>query len=220
MKIPRGQTEERRAYMKAYNESHPKRDRRAYKSAYDKAHKEEISAYYAENRAVQREKDKVYYLANRDRILANVKARAVANPEAISDYHSRHYIANEARIKARVSAYAKANPDKMSFVANRRRIRKLGNGGSHTFAERKAKFESLGNVCFYCGKSGRLTIDHDMPVTRGGSDDIENILPACRSCNSRKHDKTAKEFFAWVSRTNHSNTGGSGPKPQQEYTGR
>lgn len=40
--------------------------------------------------------------------------------------------------------------------------------------------------CFYCGQVGRLTKDHVFPVSKGGEDIIENIVPACLSCNRKK----------------------------------
>lgn len=49
--------------------------------------------------------------------------------------------------------------------------------------------------CFYCGLPGlRLGIEHRLPVSRGGTDDPENIVAACRGCNSAKGQKTTEEY--------------------------
>jgi len=44
-------------------------------------------------------------------------------------------------------------------------------------------------ICHYCGGTfppGELTMDHLVPVTRGGKSTPGNVVPACRECNSRK----------------------------------
>lgn len=195
-KIPRGQTPERQAYMKQYTATHPKRDRRAYKKAYDEAHKEEIVAYRIGKGQELLDKKKEYYKANRDRILANVKAHSILNREKILAYQADYYEANTEIVKERVSRYRVKNPDKKRHLENRRRAKKFENGGSHTLAGRLEKFESLGNVCFYCKKPKPITVDHNIPLSRGGTDNIDNILPACRSCNSKKSAMTTDEFLA------------------------
>ena len=43
--------------------------------------------------------------------------------------------------------------------------------------------------CQYCGSTRKLTIDHVIPKSKGGSDDWENLVVACSSCNIKKSDK-------------------------------
>ena len=43
-----------------------------------------------------------------------------------------------------------------------------------------------GRKCFYCSAQGKLTIDHVTPLSLGGKHVKENVVPACRSCNSKK----------------------------------
>lgn len=50
------------------------------------------------------------------------------------------------------------------------------------------------NCCAYCGSSGDITMDHFIPVARGGESSRDNILPVCHACNSKKQ---AQDFFEW-----------------------
>ena len=50
-----------------------------------------------------------------------------------------------------------------------------------------------GYFCGTCGATSDLTIDHVVPISRGGSNHMDNLRPLCRPCNSRKHNKTAEE---------------------------
>lgn len=71
--------------------------------------------------------------------------------------------------------------------------------GTHTRREWHKKLRDLDHRCHYCGADTRapdvgLHKDHRIPVSRGGSDALENVVPACHRCNFEKHDMTDREF--------------------------
>lgn len=52
-----------------------------------------------------------------------------------------------------------------------------------------------GASCRACAATDYLTIDHNIPLSRGGTDDPENLQPLCSRCNSAKGSKTMDEFM-------------------------
>jgi 5-methylcytosine-specific restriction endonuclease McrA len=53
----------------------------------------------------------------------------------------------------------------------------------------KEKLESLHYKCQMCGTDERITIDHIIPLSKGGTNHIDNLQPLCHSCNSSKNNK-------------------------------
>ena len=52
--------------------------------------------------------------------------------------------------------------------------------------------------CYYCGKSFSredLTMDHKMPLSRGGTNSKGNVVVCCKPCNSRKKYHTPVEML-------------------------
>jgi len=75
------------------------------------------------------------------------------------------------------------------------RARKKGAEGCHELGEWENLKAQYNWTCPCCGKKEpdiKLTEDHIIPLIKGGSNNIENIQPLCRSCNCEKHTKIIK----------------------------
>jgi 5-methylcytosine-specific restriction protein A len=52
-------------------------------------------------------------------------------------------------------------------------------------------------VCYHCGERfhpDELTMDHLIPIARGGVSDKKNCVPSCKDCNTKKGHKTRAEM--------------------------
>lgn len=90
------------------------------------------------------------------------------------------------------------NPDKYLKHDRDRRARYKGAKGHHTQEQLDARYAYYGHKCIYCGCGGKLTLEHLIPLVKGGTHWASNLAPSCRSCNSSKGDKTHSEYLAWL----------------------
>lgn len=65
---------------------------------------------------------------------------------------------------------------------------------THTIEQWEAKRDAIG-CCVYCGDPGPTVVDHVIPLARGGTNGLGNVVPACQVCNSAKGSDTAYEFM-------------------------
>ena len=69
-------------------------------------------------------------------------------------------------------------------------------GFAHVGVSKHRLFARDRQVCGYCGaqfSESDLTIEHIVPVSRGGRCEWTNVVTACRSCNTRKGNRTPEE---------------------------
>jgi len=61
------------------------------------------------------------------------------------------------------------------------------------FRKKRVRLYLESDMCFYCKKRLTLeesTLDHFVPQSKGGTNDISNLVIACVDCNQAKKDKT------------------------------
>lgn len=84
--------------------------------------------------------------------------------------------------------WRKNNPEKWSLINRAARAKRRALGKINVL-EYSQKIASLGNKCQLCNVSGKevkMTIDHIIPVSRGGTNHIDNLQPLCLPCNKSK----------------------------------
>ncbi|TMC30028.1 MAG: HNH endonuclease [Chloroflexi bacterium] len=114
------------------------------------------------------------------------------------EYRRAAHARRGAEIAAIKKAWLDAHPEVRRAKDQGYRARKRAAPGSFTGAEWRALVEQYAGACGYCGAKGPLDADHRIPLSRGGDNTIGNIIPACHSCNVRKHRMTEQEFRARI----------------------
>lgn len=107
----------------------------------------------------------------------NAKAYKLAHPE----WNREH-----------TALYKRRHPEKVRQWVNQRRAVLLQAPGRVTIGGFWEKCEQLGWLCSYCPvilTKKTATMDYVIPLSGGGSNDIVNIVPACRPCNARKGNR-------------------------------
>jgi 5-methylcytosine-specific restriction endonuclease McrA len=76
-----------------------------------------------------------------------------------------------------------------------RKARIRGMVKNYTADDWKTCLEAWSGKCAYCGASGRLQQEHFYSVLDGGTYTPDNIIPACKKCNSAKSNKDPLEWL-------------------------
>lgn len=129
--------------------------------------------------------------------------------DKIKEYKKRYRDKNRERLNLLSRLYTKLNPEKRRLakrkwaynnklyksVLNRNwNAKKLGAIGSFTVEEYELKLKEFNYKCGYCLDGNAYTIDHIKPLSKKGTNFIDNIMPACLRCNGQKRDYTIEEW--------------------------
>jgi hypothetical protein len=77
-----------------------------------------------------------------------------------------------------------------------RRAREHNAPGTFRFSDIMRQYRKQGSVCAYCEQpcDGLPDPEHVVPLSRGGRNDMSNLVAACRLCNSDKCDLTLEQW--------------------------
>lgn len=175
--------------------------------------KKSIKAYREANKQKLCEVSKKYNQENSDKVKKRKKAYREANKEKIQDYQQKWHKVNKERTRVYNSNYHSMNREEIhkrqkhyrkleqgkSAISRGHRNRKARKQSIHlvkyTDQQLKERYEQFSNCCSYCLKETKLFRDHFIPVSKGGSDCLGNIVPACLTCNSSKHDSDPMTWY-------------------------
>lgn len=93
--------------------------------------------------------------------------------------------------------YRERHPERVVALRKAEKFRrKARTVGEFTADEWLARFQQYDGRCHWCGQkiSGSPHADHLIPLSRGGTNTISNIVPSCATCNLSKNDKLPHEW--------------------------
>ena len=167
-------------------------------------------AFYARHPEVMKERNRVRWQRNRTywtpKMRERMAERRRTDPEFALLQNARarlHYQRNREQIRIKERERTKKNPGRSSHHAAAYRARRLG-AASFTFTDKdwERLMSRFRFCCAYCGVNpgrnnqnrSRLHKEHVIPLSRGGSHSLGNILPACPQCNIAKGNRTVMEW--------------------------
>lgn len=150
--------------------------------------RERMAQWVEENPERHKANSRRNYLKNRESRIEYSRQWREENPEK----YRKHNKDNWKR--------EKTNPDLIEAHNARvrnRRAKLKGNGGTHTVEELQERIEEQGYMCFYCSHplEDNYEVDHYVPIAKGGSNDINNLVISCQFCNRSKGDKDPEDFM-------------------------
>lgn len=195
-------TPEQKAVRKAYSQKHYKK-----KSATIRAR---TTAYYRANREKCYERQLLWAKNNPDKVREiRKRAQSTDRHRQKAAIKAREWRAkNIEKVRARDAEYRKSEKYKARIARNREKRNEQCRIKYHTDPNRRAYLKSLarrsrgyfqvierwkrvGRLCYICGNhldENEICIDHVIPRAKGGGNEVSNLMPVHRKCNSNKRD--------------------------------
>lgn len=157
----------------------------------------------AERRKTYYEKERQWRKDNKDIVSKQRKKVRIKNKEQISKWKSDYYYRNKEQIAINDKEYYQENKEVYKMRTQKYRAKKEKLPCTLSIEEWNKILEDFNSSCAYCGMSEneslkeykeKLHQEHFVPLSKGGGYTHNNIIVACKGCNSSKGDR---DFFQW-----------------------
>lgn len=139
--------------------------------------------WYEANREKEIQRSSKWNRENPDKVASNMRKCRERRPDHYKEYQKQYRKENPALYAAsdcKKRSIRRSAIDKTKHKLTTRELASL---------KKQAK-----GICYYCGKKSKLTLDHIIPLSRGGTHSRDNVLFACNSCNCSKGAKDPNIF--------------------------
>ena len=176
--------EEIEKYLQQYYQDNKNKIIKNVQERYEN-NKEEILNYHKEYQGKNRERISIYQGKYREK-----------NHYKLTEYKNKYKINNKDKINRWLHEYYKTERCKSLASTSRQKRRSLKRKLEASFTNNQWEYckKYFNNTCVYCGDEKELTQDHFVPLSKQGEYTKNNIVPACKSCNSKKLNKN---YFEW-----------------------
>ncbi len=193
-----------RKYWQKNADTIRKRKRERYEANRDAILKRQ-GEYRQANKEAVRERKRKYRHEHRDAIREYSRNYWRKNAAYLSRRQREYYQDNKEMFAKLRRKWRANNPDAVGAAVARRARAELE--GNATLELIEAKWEASDRTCILCGKPiddtvpprrpASRTIEHLIPISRGGKHDLDNLGFSHRACNTSKGSKTLEEYRAW-----------------------
>ncbi len=172
-----------------------------YRATHKEQKRQRDAEYSAKNREQILLKHKEYYRKNKERMNAYGREQYQKNRTEVLASRKIYREANVEKVRAAINAWRMAHPERCrELSAKKESTRRARKRGVKTEPyDRRWVFERDQGVCYLCNVSidyyllfpdeMSFSIDHIVPISRGGNDVLSNVASTHLGCNRKKHVK-------------------------------
>lgn len=134
-----------------------------------------------------------------ERKRSQFRAYAARHPERRRAKDRKHHAENRPARIAKALAWNQRNRERFNQICvnaqEKRRAIKKGVTATMTLFDWETTLEVFNGRCAYCLEPCKAEQEHFRPLSRGGTHDVDNVVPACEACNRRKHAGLIFDFL-------------------------